>query len=57
MVFLILVFSKEVSAQEGGKERIRAYKTAYITQELDLSSSEAEKFWPVYNEYDKKIGI
>lgn len=34
---------------------MRAYKTAYITQELDLSSNEAEKFWPVYNEYQKKL--
>lgn len=55
MAFLILVFSKEVSAQEGGKERMKAYKTAYITQELDLSSGEAEKFWPVYNKYDKRM--
>ncbi|MCA0931989.1 sensor of ECF-type sigma factor [Lutimonas saemankumensis] len=43
------------SAQERGRERIKAFKTAYITQELDLSSEEAEKFWPVYNEYEKKL--
>lgn len=30
-------------------ERIQAEKVAYITEQLDLSSSEAEKFWPVYN--------
>lgn len=42
-------------AQERGRERIKAYKTAYITQELDLSSKEAEKFWPIYNQYDKKL--
>jgi hypothetical protein len=55
MAFLALIFCKEAVAQEGGKERIRAYRTAYITQELDLSSEEAEKFWPVYNEFDKKL--
>lgn len=42
-------------AQENHRERIKAYKTAYITQELDLSSKEAEKFWPIYNDYEKQI--
>lgn len=44
-----------MTAQERGRERIKAYKTAYITQQLDLSTKEAEKFWPIYNEYDKKL--
>ena len=35
-------------------ENFKAHKTAYITQSLDLSSKEAEKFWPVYNAYEKK---
>ena len=55
MAFLTFFFLTEVGAQERGKERIKAYKTAYITQELDLSSDEAEKFWPVYNKYDSKM--
>lgn len=42
-------------AQQNNRERIKAYKTAYITQELDLSSKEAEKFWPIYNDYEKQI--
>lgn len=32
------------------KEKIEQLKIAFITKELDLSSDEAEKFWPVYNE-------
>ena len=44
-----------MTAQERGRERIKAYKTAYITQQLDLSTKEPEKFWPIYNEYDKKL--
>lgn len=53
---MLLLFSGlTLLAQERGRERIRAFKTAYITQELDLSSEEAEKFWPVYNEYEKKL--
>lgn len=37
------------------KERIQQIKIAYFTQELDLTSEEAEKFWPVYNEMNEKI--
>jgi hypothetical protein len=36
------------------RERIRAAHAAYITERLELSSSEAEKFWPVYREYTEK---
>ena len=35
-------------------EQIRAMKVAFLTTELDLTSSEAEKFWPVYNAFEDK---
>lgn len=40
---------------EGRKEKIRTYKIAYLTDQLDLSQEEAEKFWPIYNAHDKKM--
>ena len=36
------------------KEQIKAFKVAFITDELKLTTSEAEKFWPLYNAYDSK---
>ena len=30
-------------------------KIAFLTTELDLSTKEAQEFWPVYNEYMKEI--
>ena len=36
------------------KELIEAQKVAYITQKLELTSAEAQAFWPVYNEYGSK---
>lgn len=36
------------------KEQIKALKVAFLTTELDLTSKEAEKFWPVYNTFDDK---
>ncbi|MDC7993778.1 hypothetical protein [Altibacter sp. HG106] len=53
--YLFLVFTVSLSAQERGREKIKALKTAMITNQLDLSSQEAEKFWPIYNEYDQKM--
>ncbi len=35
-------------------ERIKALKVAYFTQELKLGDKLAEKFWPIYNEYEKQ---
>ena len=37
------------------REKVKAYKIAYITDQLNLSSEEAQKFWPVYNEHEDKM--
>ncbi|NRA91560.1 MAG: sensor of ECF-type sigma factor [Psychroserpens sp.] len=34
------------------RERIKSQKIAFITDKLDLTTEEAQKFWPVYNTYD-----
>jgi hypothetical protein len=55
---LVLFFGSTVHftvAQNDKHENLKALKTAFITQELDLSPKEAEKFWPIYNGYDEKI--
>lgn len=49
----IFFFSITINAQRG-KQKIRALKIAYLTNKLDLTATEAEKFWPLYNDYDKK---
>ena len=36
-------------------EKIEKLKISFITNELDLSTEEAEKFWPLYNEMSKKL--
>jgi len=62
IVLIVLFISTGLFAQKhNGKgqgpnhERIKALKTAHITERLDLTSEEAEKFWPVYNQFDKKL--
>lgn len=35
-------------------EKIKAEKISFFTSKLDLTPTEAQGFWPVYNEYEKK---
>ncbi|MFP4041584.1 MAG: hypothetical protein ACLFT6_02355, partial [Bacteroidales bacterium] len=40
------------------REQIQTEKIAFFTEKIGLTLQEAEKFWPVYNEYwDKKNKI
>lgn len=41
--------------KEDRGEKIQALKIAFITQKLELTSDEAQKFWPVYNRYETDI--
>ena len=34
--------------------KIQAQRAAFFTERLSLTPAEAEKFWPVYNEYEAK---
>lgn len=40
---------------EEKRDRLKAISIAYLTKELELTSAEAEKFWPVYNRYTEEI--
>jgi hypothetical protein len=37
------------------KEKVEQLKIAFFTKELDLTTEEAEKFWPLYNEMMEKV--
>jgi len=58
ILFLLLSFNFYAQSDKDKfkekREQIKAMKVAFLTTELDLTSSEAEKFWPLYNTYDDK---
>lgn len=37
------------------REKIKSLKVAFFTERLDLSSDEAEAFWPAYNAHEKQM--
>ncbi|MFO7999712.1 MAG: hypothetical protein R6U46_00605 [Marinilabilia sp.] len=64
VIFLLVFLSGltvDVFAQhddEGKKnriERLKSQKVAFLTEKIDLTSSEAQEFWPIYNEFSDKM--
>lgn len=54
--FLLIIFACHSSFSQDKHEQITSLKIAHLTTQLNLSDTEAEKFWPIYNAYDKKMG-
>ena len=54
VLLLILGFSTAQAQDDKERERIKSLKTAFITQELNLSNKVAQKFWPIYDKYEQK---
>jgi hypothetical protein len=59
MLTLALGVTVVAVAQENGQGkddgRIEALKIAYLTKKLNLSTEEAQKFWPIYNQYIAEV--
>jgi Spy/CpxP family protein refolding chaperone len=51
MISLCFIATAQRPQGGGQSDKIRAMKVGVITQELNLSESQAEKFWPIYNNY------
>lgn len=58
--FLLIFTLAMVAAQDKEKpafeafEKIKAQKISFFTEKLSLNPAEAQAFWPVYNEFEKK---
>ncbi len=60
IVSLVLFFSTTLFSQhhegekdwEKRKEQFKAERVGFITSKLQLTVEEAQRFWPLYNEYD-----
>jgi hypothetical protein len=51
----LLTIGIKIRAQNGN--RLEALKIAYITNKLNLSPEEAQKFWPIYNQYALELKV
>ena len=62
ILFLIALFlmsffasAQKSIAKKPREEKIKVLKIAFITDELNLTSKEAQKFWPVYNKFNQTL--
>jgi hypothetical protein len=54
-IYLMLLFSVLSFAQNNRKiEKIKAIQVAFISNKLDLTPEEAQKFWPIFNQFSDK---
>lgn len=54
LLLLFGLFSFSVLAQRGtrpDREQLEAARIAFITTRLDLTPEQAQKFWPIFNEF------
>lgn len=57
LIFLLstTVFGQPKKGNKPNQEKIKAMKIGFITEKLNLTTQEAQKFWPVYNEFENKM--
>lgn len=51
---LIQGYSQYRKHEDFDYDKFKAEKISYYTEAIELTPTEAEKFWPVYNEFEKK---
>jgi len=57
----LLLLNISISAQTNNstpaekKAKLDAWHTAFLTSEMQLTTEEAQKFWPIYNEYKAEM--
>jgi paraquat-inducible protein B len=59
-ILLLLIITMplmHLTAQNTNLEKLNTYKIGFFTKRLNLTSQEAEKFWPVYNEYQAQKNL
>jgi len=56
LAVFLLVLTISVDAQRGAKfqKNVESMQIAFLTTELDLTPEESQKFWPIYNEYQRE---
>lgn len=54
-LYFVLVVLLLPLSQLAQNDRVEQLRVAFITKKIELTETESEKFWPVYNEYNDKV--
>lgn len=55
VVMFVLHFPVFSQAELGDRPNIQNLKIGFVTRQLALTSEEAQRFWPLYNEYTHEL--
>jgi hypothetical protein len=55
MILCLSMLSAAFAQSNRGNERIESMRIAFITDRLQLTPAEAQRFWPVFNEYTSEL--
>jgi hypothetical protein len=55
LTFITITLASTAQEEQPTGEKIEALRVAFISKELELTPAEAEKFWPIYNEYANEL--
>jgi hypothetical protein len=54
-LFVLISFGNILYAQKPNRDKIESLKIGFISNQLNLSPEEAERFWPVYNKFSDEM--
>ena len=54
IIFLLVTSLSFSQGFKEKREKVKALKVAYITEQLELTTDGAQQFWPIYNAFDEK---
>lgn len=54
LLLAIFAFGQSTAQKKSKRDYIKSLKIAFLTENLDLTTLEAQEFWPVYNNYEER---
>ena len=55
LMIILFLATLGMNAQDRKFEEIKAHKIAFITEKVNLTSTQAQKFWPIYNKHEQQV--
>ncbi|EKF54130.1 hypothetical protein I215_14079 [Galbibacter marinus] len=52
LLLLVFVIGQGMAQKKTKRDYIKSLKIAFMTDNLNLTTEEAQKFWPIYNNYE-----
>ncbi|MFO0355641.1 MAG: hypothetical protein ACK50A_01710 [Sphingobacteriaceae bacterium] len=52
---LLMLCLQNTSMAQAQRDKIEELRASFLSKKMELSTAEAEKFWPVYNELQDKL--